>query len=69
MSEYFNKVQDDELNKSDEETIEIYNREDVHEELQRVKSRVKNSKSTMTDNEKERDFNAICDLHNKLEES
>lgn len=37
MSEYFNKVQDDELNKSDEETIETYNREDVHEELQRVK--------------------------------
>lgn len=69
MSEYFNKVQDDELNKSDEEIIETYNREDVHEELQRVKSRVKNRKSTMTDNEKERDFNAILDLHNKLEKS
>lgn len=69
MSEYFSKVQDDELNKSDEEAIETYSREDVYKELQRVKSRVKNRKHTMTDNEKERDFNAICDLHNKLEES
>ena len=69
MSEYFDKVQDDELNKSDEEVIETYSREDVYKELQRVKSRVKNRKHTMTDNEKERDFNAIRDLHNKLEES
>lgn len=69
MSEYFSKVQKDELNKSDEEVIETYNREDVYKELQRVKSRVKNGKNTMTDNEKERDFNAIRDLHNKLEES
>jgi hypothetical protein len=69
MSEYFSKVQDDELNKSDKEVIETYSREDVYKELQRVKSRVKNRKHTMTDNEKERYFNAIRDLYNKLEES
>lgn len=67
MSDILNKVQEDELNKSNEETIETYNREDVKEELKKVCERVKKNKPTMTDEEKERDFNAIRDLEDKLE--
>ena len=68
MSDYFNKVQDDELNKSEEQRIERSEDVDVREELEMLRKKVKNGRSKMLPEEREHYFNAIRNLHNKLED-
>lgn len=68
MSEYFNKVQDDEFNKSEEKRIERSEDVDVREELKRIREEVRRRRLKMSPEERERNFNAIRDLNNKLED-
>lgn len=64
-----NKVQDDELNKGDEEnTIEKYERVNVEKQLKRLKNRVRVEGKFLTDAQSERYFNQIIDMESSLEE-
>lgn len=64
-----NKVQDDELNKGDEEnTIEKYERVNVEKQLKRLKNRVRVEGKFLTDAQSEKYFNQIIDMESSLEE-